>query len=227
MRFIVLFVVATIIINIASGLEQHVTSKTTGLKPFDAAVTTKRSLRAPETEVANLPDTDDSTYSEERVNFHGMAKGLSEKIKKLLQKLSNMYYRIRGKTPQTVKTPETPNSELKRLLASEDWVDNEKKVLLEWFQFVETYRNTKKFPDAEIYALLKPLQTEGQMAKLFQLMKNEIPELKHLGDTLQKYQFQVWKDRGEPMKRVATTLGDQTSSNYEIYKAFGTFRDTA
>ncbi|OWY96149.1 RxLR effector protein [Phytophthora megakarya] len=63
MRFIVLFVVATIIINIASGLEQHITSKTTGLtRSFDTAITTKRSLRTTETAVANLPDTDKGTY---------------------------------------------------------------------------------------------------------------------------------------------------------------------
>ncbi|OWY95310.1 Avirulence (Avh) protein [Phytophthora megakarya] len=218
MRFIVLFVVATIIINIASGLEQHVTSKTTGLtRSFDAAVTTKRSLRAPETEVANLPDTDDSTYSEERVNFQGMAKGLSEKIKKLLQKLSDLFFRMRGKTP---------NNELNRLVASRSWKGNEDKKLLEWFRFVERYRKVKKFPDAEIYALLTPLQTEKQMVKLFESMKNDIPDLKNLGETLQKHLFQVWIDRGETLRRVGSILGPKTKSNFEIYKAFKTFKET-
>ncbi|OWY96148.1 hypothetical protein PHMEG_00033662 [Phytophthora megakarya] len=65
------------------------------------------------------------------------------------------------------------------------------------------------------------------MAKLFQSMKNDIPELKNLGENMQKYQFQVWKDGMKTSKNVATLLGEQTSSNYEIYKAFNMFKDAA
>ncbi|OWZ02969.1 Avirulence (Avh) protein [Phytophthora megakarya] len=211
MRFLLLLVVATIIISVASGLEQHTTSKTTGLtRSFDTAATTKRSLRTTKTEAVTLPGTDDGIYSEERVNFQGMATGLSEKIKKLLQKLSDMFFRIRGKTPNNV---------LNRLVASKSWEGNENQKLLEWFRFVERYRKVKEFPDAEMYALLKPIQTESQLATLFQSMKS-IPDLKNMGETMQMYQFKLWKDRKETLKSVKKLLGHKTTSTQEIYKAF-------
>ncbi|OWZ16365.1 Avirulence (Avh) protein [Phytophthora megakarya] len=193
MRFLLLFVVVTIIVNITSGLEQDIMSKTTALnRSFGAAVTTKRSLRTPETEGANLPNTGDGTYSEERVNFQGVATGLSEKIKKLLQKLSNLFYRIRGKTPSDM---------INSLLTSGNWVGNENKKLIKWFRFVKSYRKAKEFPDDEIYALLKPIQTESQLATLFRSMKS-IPDLKNMGESMQMYQFKLLKDRGESLKSV-------------------------
>ncbi|OWY94092.1 Avirulence (Avh) protein [Phytophthora megakarya] len=213
MRFLLLFVVATIIINVASGLEQHITSKTTALtRSFDTAATTKRSLRTTKTEAVTLPGTDDGIYSEERVNFQGVATGLSEKIKKLLQKLSNMFYRIRGKTPSDV---------INSLLASRNWVGNENKKLIKWFRFAKSYRKAKGISDGEIYALLKPIQIqrESQLATLFQSMKS-IPDLKNMGETMQMYQFKLWKDRGETLKSVKKLLGNQATSNQEIYRAF-------
>lgn len=68
-----------------------------------------------------------------------------------------------------------------------------------------------RFTDYEIYALLRSKVPEDKLAITFESLK-QIPDLKSLAETMQKYQFKRWIDRKESPASIRRLLGAPQST---------------
>ncbi|KAE9287644.1 hypothetical protein PF008_g26350 [Phytophthora fragariae] len=107
-------------------------------------------------------------------------------------------------------------------------IDYNKKTV-QWFRFVEGYRakwGAGRFPDYQIYQLLRSKVPEAKLATVFQALK-EIPDLKSLAESMQNYQLKHWVSQGETPVSVAKMLNLPHTSpliergpSYDILSAF-------
>ncbi|POM63674.1 Avirulence protein (Avh) [Phytophthora palmivora] len=208
MHLVVLLIISLflVITNATSGQDPTSKNPVPTLSLIDTT-TTKKYLRSTETQVANLADTGDSLNNEERVNVQGVSKladldKTTWKLRKMDMSLSNKLW---------VKTEWDPFSVFKyfHLDRAGEKID-EKKRIIQWFWFATEYRAAKGIhwlPDYKIYSILKKSKaSEAKLAVLFESLR-DIPRVKTLAETMQKYQFQLWKDRGYNPVTVANLLG--------------------
>ncbi|POM71425.1 Avirulence protein (Avh) [Phytophthora palmivora] len=214
----VLFVLCVVIASIDAITEHELTltSKTTSPNhPIVSAITTKRFLRTTKTQVANLADTRDSSNNEDRVNVQGVSKladldKATWKLRKMDMSLANKFW---------VKTEWDPLWLFKhfRLDRAGEKID-EKKRIIQWFWYATEYRmanGIRKLPGAEIYSILgQSGASEAKLAVLFQSLR-DIPRVKALAETMQKYQFQLWKDQGNNPITVAKLLGISNQKTFQ------------
>ncbi|KAG6953591.1 hypothetical protein JG687_00012311 [Phytophthora cactorum] len=82
--------------------------------------------------------------------------------------------------------------------------------LLGWLRYTMTYRDmmggSKWYPDGEIYLRLLKVAPEAQLATFFQSLRN-IPDLKVVGENLQKTQYAHWRTFGMQPRDLAKSLG--------------------
>ncbi|POM77685.1 Avirulence protein (Avh) [Phytophthora palmivora] len=195
-----------VITNATSGQDTTSKNPVPTLSLIDTT-TTKRYLRTTETQVANLADTRDSSNNEDRVNVQGVSKladldKATWKLRKFDMSLANKGW---------VKLEWDPLWLFKyfRLDRAGEKID-EKKRIIQWFWFATEFRAAKgirKLPDYEIHSILKKSgASEAKLAVLFESLR-DIPRVKALAETMQKYQFQLWKDKGHNPITVAKLLG--------------------
>ncbi|POM77807.1 Avirulence protein (Avh) [Phytophthora palmivora] len=190
--------------------------------------TTKRFLRTTKSQAANFADTGDSSNNEERVNVQGVSKladldKTTWKLRKFDMYLSNKGWVKMGKDPLWL-------FKYFHLDRAGEKID-EKKRIIQWFWFATEYRATKGIrwlPDYEIHSILgQSGASEAKLAVLFESLR-DIPRVKALAETMQKYQFQLWKDQGHNPTTVAKLLGipnrgplkTEFDSRYKILESF-------
>ncbi|KAJ8575730.1 hypothetical protein ON010_g3478 [Phytophthora cinnamomi] len=97
---------------------------------------------------------------------------------------------------------------LKQLVRAATKLDDNP-TLLEWLRYSVAYREKHGgdhlFQDGEIYLMLAKRVPEAEVATFFQSLKS-MPDLKVLGENLQKTQYFAWWNTGVELKQVEKML---------------------
>ncbi|KAG6945010.1 hypothetical protein JG688_00016789 [Phytophthora aleatoria] len=157
-------------------------------------------------------------------------------IPESLQKISGLQ-KISESMKNWLKSLESPEKVFDDLHLAKAKMDavNDNSVLIQWFRYIEVYRDiTKKnvFSDVEILNFLreaKPLQSEWELAALFQSLK-EVPDLKSLAGNMQTNLYQKWFSMKFSPKVVNEWLGvpysvspmllKKTDPRYQTWEAY-------
>ncbi|GMF33549.1 unnamed protein product [Phytophthora fragariaefolia] len=149
-----------------------------------------------------------TNYREERGPDGAWVSRLAEadnkvwKLQKFDMKLSEKIWFMMRKDPKDLfKTFDIVYNTWKK-------IDRSKRTV-QWFRFVKTYRakyGGGSFTEYDMYTLLRTKVPDEKLAIVFESMK-QIPDLKSLAETMQKYQLQLWIDRGETPISIRKMLG--------------------
>ncbi|GMF56179.1 unnamed protein product [Phytophthora fragariaefolia] len=149
-----------------------------------------------------------TTYREDRGADGAWVSKLAEadnkvwKLRKLDMKLSEILWIKMGKDPKYLFNT------FEQLHNTWAKIDSNKKTV-QWFRFVKAFRakkGTGRFPDYDIYSLLRTKVPEEKLAVVFESLK-QIPDVKSLAETMQQYQFRLWIDRKETPASIGNLLG--------------------
>ncbi|KAE8970030.1 hypothetical protein PR003_g28869 [Phytophthora rubi] len=107
-------------------------------------------------------------------------------------------------------TGSTPKSMFDYVNHRSSWanIENNKRAIM-WFRFTKGYgekNGAGSFTDYEIYHLLRTEVPDDKLALALEGLK-QIPDLKNLAETVQKYQFKFWVREKETPTSIAKLLG--------------------
>ncbi|KAE9040594.1 hypothetical protein PR003_g4892 [Phytophthora rubi] len=87
-------------------------------------------------------------------------------------------------------------------------MDTNKRTIM-WFRFTNGYRAKNgpgSFTDYEIYHLLRTKVADDKLALALEGLK-QIPDVKNLAESVQKYQFKFWVSENQTPTSIAKLLG--------------------
>ncbi|KAL4111151.1 hypothetical protein PRIC1_002832 [Phytophthora ramorum] len=169
--------------------------------------------------------TDEKADSEERVSIPGLSR-IAELASNIVPAASMKLWLATQTSPKDVFRL----LNIKHLRDSTTKLDDNvvlKEWLIQWLRYTMSFRAQEgkhAFYYGEAYLVLTKAAPESELATFFLTLKN-IPELKSLGEKLQKAQYDIWiwsnvvPDKVATMMRV-TSHTKITDPNYAVYLGY-------
>ncbi|KAF1781490.1 hypothetical protein JG687_00018583 [Phytophthora cactorum] len=169
----------------------------------------------------------EQAFSDLEIHFLLLKTNSPEQLKTLLESLQKTpgLQKISKSMKNWLKSPQSPENvfdDLRLATAKMDGLDDNS-VLIQWFRYIEVYKDiTKKnvFSDVEILNFLrkaKPRQSEWELAARFQSLK-EVPDLKSLAGNMQTNLYQKWFSSKVSPNLVSKWLGAPSSVSPTLLK---------
>lgn len=219
---VLLFGLHVIVASERDSIHPKITGPNRSINAPERAAIKKRFLRSFIAANVDGNDNDEERAGAQELSKLAQLDKTTWKLRKVDMKLSNKIWISWGKDPDYI-------FKYLKLIKTGEKIDETKKVI-QWFRFVKDYRSAKGegwFPDYRIYTLLLKAAQESNLATLFQSLK-QIPDVKSLAETMQKYQFKRWIDLGNNPVSIVKLLGipnrarlaTEHDSRYDILMKF-------